>query len=108
PTACNTVWNGRSAQLNSGRGNWWYHGATNQTIFNTVLTPNSKQYPWNACSDGAVGDAKFVKATSYHAGGVNLLMGDGSVRFAKDSINQATWWALGTRANGEVISADSF
>ena len=35
-------------------------------------------------------------------------MGDGSVKFIKDSINQATWWALGTRNGGEVISSDSY
>jgi prepilin-type N-terminal cleavage/methylation domain-containing protein/prepilin-type processing-associated H-X9-DG protein len=105
---CNTAWNNRSAQLNSGRGNLWFHGTMNQSMFNTVLTPNSQQYPWAACSDGAVGSAEFVKASSNHAGGVNTLMGDGSVRFTKDSINQQTWWALGTRSNGEVVSADSY
>jgi prepilin-type N-terminal cleavage/methylation domain-containing protein/prepilin-type processing-associated H-X9-DG protein len=108
PLACNTAWNNRSATIASGRGNLWAHGTMNQTIFNTVLTPNSQQYPWNACSDAAIGSSEFVKATSNHAGGVNVLMGDGSVRFAKDSINQVTWWALGTRANGEVVSADSY
>jgi hypothetical protein len=35
-------------------------------------------------------------------------MADGSVHFIKRSINQYTWWALGTRANGEVISSDSY
>jgi hypothetical protein len=35
-------------------------------------------------------------------------MGDGSVRFIKASVNQVTWMALGTKAGGEVISADSF
>ena len=35
-------------------------------------------------------------------------MGDGSVKFVKDSIALPTWWALGTKANGEVISADSY
>ena len=45
---------------------------------------------------------------SYHPGGVNLLMGDGSVRFMKDTVNQATWRALGTIQGGEVISADSY
>jgi prepilin-type N-terminal cleavage/methylation domain-containing protein/prepilin-type processing-associated H-X9-DG protein len=108
PAACNTAWNNRSAQLASGRGNFWVHGTMNQTIFNTVITPNSQQYPWAACSDGAIGSAEFVKASSYHSGGVNTLMADGSVRFVKDSINQATWWALGTRSNGEVVSADSY
>ena len=52
--------------------------------------------------------APFSNANSYHSGGVNTLMADGSVRFMKDSINVLTWWALGTRAGGEVISADSF
>jgi hypothetical protein len=36
------------------------------------------------------------------------MMGDGSVRFVKDSIDIPTWQALGTRAGGEVTSADSY
>jgi prepilin-type processing-associated H-X9-DG protein len=46
--------------------------------------------------------------SSWHAGGVNMLLGDGSVRFCKNSINLYTWWALATINNGEVISSDSF
>jgi prepilin-type N-terminal cleavage/methylation domain-containing protein/prepilin-type processing-associated H-X9-DG protein len=106
--ACNTAWNSRSGTPNTGRGNFWFHGTSAQTLFNTVLTPNSQAYPWAYCSSAAIGDAEFVTANSNHPGGVNTLMGDGSVRFVKDSINQATWWALGTRANGEVISSDSY
>jgi hypothetical protein len=34
---------------------------------------------------------------------VNVLMGDGSVRFVSDSVAPATWLALGTRAGGEVV-----
>jgi prepilin-type N-terminal cleavage/methylation domain-containing protein/prepilin-type processing-associated H-X9-DG protein len=49
----------------------------------------------------------IMPPSSRHPGGVNLLMGDGSVRFVKDSVNIATWRALGTRAGNEVISADS-
>ena len=33
---------------------------------------------------------------------------DGSVRFFKDSTNQQTLWALGSIAQGEVISSDSY
>ena len=44
---------------------------------------------------------------SLHPGGANVLMGDGSVRFIKQSINLLAWQALSSRSVGEVISADS-
>jgi prepilin-type processing-associated H-X9-DG protein len=47
-------------------------------------------------------------ASSYHPGGVNVLMADGAVRFAKESVVPSTWWALGTRAGGEVVSASDY
>lgn len=46
--------------------------------------------------------------TSRHSGGVNVCMADGSVKFIKNSISVPTWWALGTRKGGEVISADAY
>jgi prepilin-type processing-associated H-X9-DG protein len=49
-----------------------------------------------------------VPPSSRHPGGVSVLMGDGSVRFVRTSVALATWRALGTRAGGEVISADSY
>jgi prepilin-type N-terminal cleavage/methylation domain-containing protein/prepilin-type processing-associated H-X9-DG protein len=45
---------------------------------------------------------------SFHPGGINVLMGDGSVRFIKDSINVGTLRGLVTLAGGEVISSDSY
>jgi len=45
---------------------------------------------------------------SLHPGGANVLMGDGSVRFIKQSINLTTWAALCSRGNGEVIGADQY
>jgi prepilin-type N-terminal cleavage/methylation domain-containing protein/prepilin-type processing-associated H-X9-DG protein len=50
----------------------------------------------------------MTTADSQHPGGVNVVMADGSVRFVKTSINLQTWWALGTRNGGEVVSADSY
>jgi prepilin-type N-terminal cleavage/methylation domain-containing protein/prepilin-type processing-associated H-X9-DG protein len=106
--ACLVSWNAQSGKLNTGRGNFWFHGTQAQTLFNTVMTPNSTIYPFSFCSNAAIGDAEFVVANSNHPGGVNVLFGDGSVKFIKNSINQVTWWALGSRAGNEVISSDSY
>ncbi len=38
-----------------------------------------------------------------HPGGCNVLLGDGSVRFVSETINQLTWAGLASRAEGEVI-----
>ena len=45
---------------------------------------------------------------SYHPGGVNVLLGDGSVRFIKDTVNVVTLRSLVSMQAGEVISADSY
>jgi prepilin-type N-terminal cleavage/methylation domain-containing protein/prepilin-type processing-associated H-X9-DG protein len=55
-----------------------------------------------------VGPSHAAPPTSNHPGGVNICFTDGSVRFIKDSVGLPTWWALGTRAGGEVVSADSY
>jgi prepilin-type N-terminal cleavage/methylation domain-containing protein/prepilin-type processing-associated H-X9-DG protein len=39
-----------------------------------------------------------------HPGGCNVLMGDGSVRFASQFINPFTWVAMSTRNQGEAVS----
>ena len=59
-------------------------------------------------------------ASSFHAGGVNVVMGDGSVRFVTEQIDTGTqstvadrvtgaspygvWGAMGTRFGGESLS----
>ena len=48
-----------------------------------------------------------LTATSWHSGGVNAAMLDGSVRFFKNSINYVTWWSVGTINSGEIVSADA-
>ncbi len=45
---------------------------------------------------------------SQHPGGANVLLGDGSVRFIKQSINLLTWKALSSRCQGDIFSGDSF
>jgi len=94
---------------NNDRGRRWGLGAMGFTMFNTVVPPNGAK--WGACRYGCcpqAGHAEIQNATSYHSGGVNVAMADGSVKFVKDSISYPTWWAIGTRANGEVVSADAY
>ncbi len=45
-----------------------------------------------------------MAASSFHTGGVNVCMADGSVRFVTDGVDFATWQGVGTRAGGEVAN----
>jgi len=49
----------------------------------------------------------YAGARSRHPGGINVLLGDGSVRFLKNSINMSVWLGLNTINGCEIISADS-
>lgn len=42
-------------------------------------------------------------ARSYHPGGVNLAMADGSTRFINDSVDRGVWHALATPDGGEIV-----
>ena len=46
-----------------------------------------------------------ITSRSYHSGGVNVMFMDGSTRFISNSIELATWRAMGTRAGGEIANA---
>jgi prepilin-type N-terminal cleavage/methylation domain-containing protein/prepilin-type processing-associated H-X9-DG protein len=92
----------------------WVDGKVHETGFTTVFAPNTKVTLTAAGSaydvdlvlatEPSLGDTyAAVTARSYHSGGVNALMLDGSVRFVSDTIPVATWRALGTRAGGEVV-----
>ena len=108
--ACTTAWStGTGGSIDTQRGKYWFHGAMGQSLFNTVVTPNLQQDQWTDCSStNSTSLATYSNADSNHPGGVNTLFADGSVRFIKSSIAQTVWWALGTKAGGEVISSDSY
>jgi prepilin-type N-terminal cleavage/methylation domain-containing protein/prepilin-type processing-associated H-X9-DG protein len=82
------------------------------TQFMTINTPNSgidvTPYCLNngvnpPCTTAGSGHS-YKSARSKHIGGVNVLLGDGSVRFVPNSISITTWRALGTMNGGEVFS----
>jgi len=109
--ACMTAFQANQS-IQSNKGQLWAFGARAYTLFQTVQTPNDKQYAFGSCEFGCAGcgldQSWTVQPSSLHSGGINVLMADGSVRFVKDSINRLTWWSLGTRDGGEAVSADSY
>jgi prepilin-type N-terminal cleavage/methylation domain-containing protein/prepilin-type processing-associated H-X9-DG protein len=76
-------------------------------VYNHTGGPNS-----TTCDNVAVGYQDIYGSappSSWHAGdGVNIAFCDGSVKFVKKTVNLMTWWALGTVAGGEVVSADQY
>jgi prepilin-type N-terminal cleavage/methylation domain-containing protein/prepilin-type processing-associated H-X9-DG protein len=98
------------------RGYRWIIGIPGMTMFNSVQTPNESIFNGARTGpgsySGSVGnntdESWSVPATSNHPGGVLVTMADGHVQFVKNSISKQVWWALSTKANGEVISADSY
>jgi prepilin-type processing-associated H-X9-DG protein len=72
-----------------------------------VNTPNGMTCTLSAGEDpGNVTTA--ITAGSFHPGGVNICFGDGSVKFVKDTISAPIWWAIGSRNQSEVVSADAY
>jgi len=105
--AANPVGGATTATLDNqdAGGMRWDVGYAADTRYDHVMPPNN--YRCSGNDDDAGRQAAFG-ASSRHAGGVNVLFLDGSVKFIKSTIAAQTWWALGTRANGEVISADAY
>ncbi|MGL4552567.1 MAG: DUF1559 domain-containing protein [Gemmataceae bacterium] len=92
----------RGRYCNSWEGN---------NLFTTRLPPNTtvadgQQYQGQSIVGAPVANggatALALYARSAHTGGVNAMMGDGSVRFVSNSINPAAWLVMGTRAGGET------
>ena len=95
---------------------FWADGNPHETAMTTAWPPNKMILGRNGQGDLDI-ETKLViqggptygaiTARSHHAGGVNALLGDGSVRFVKSSID-GNISPLGTVAGAEVISADQF
>jgi prepilin-type processing-associated H-X9-DG protein len=93
----------------------WFDGFPAFTGFSTVLPPNSP-----SCAVDNWGDSwGLFSASSFHPGGVNVLMGDGSVHFVSETIDTGNltaaevtsgpspygvWGALGSKSGGEAVS----
>ena len=84
-------------------GTHWHMGHPQNVRYNHTMPPNS--WPcatvtgnnWNGASP----------PSSRHPGVVNVLFLDGTVRAIKNTVSLPVWWAIGSRAGGEVVSSDS-
>ncbi|GAC1468692.1 MAG: DUF1559 domain-containing protein [Isosphaeraceae bacterium] len=103
------------ATFNSGC--YWLAGYPLHVVVNGYLhagTPNGPSCNNPTGSFASLSWIYFVNPqgsappTSNHSGGVNIGFADGSVKFIKDTVNQQSWWALGSRNGGEVISSDAY
>ena len=85
------------------RGKQYYRGIVVTTYYSHTLTPNSSR---RDCVRGTGLDRGHLATRSYHTGGAQIVLGDGSVHFASSSIDELVWRALGSRAGGEVTNID--
>ncbi|PQO31409.1 prepilin-type cleavage/methylation domain-containing protein [Blastopirellula marina] len=109
-----------------GRGYNWADGAAGPGLVNTILSPNGP-----SCAVGGSGAVDGIySAGSYHPGGVQVGMCDGSARFITDKIDCGNtsaappkaddyagkelaspfgvWGALGTINGGELVNNDDY
>jgi prepilin-type processing-associated H-X9-DG protein len=94
----------------SALGEAWIFDITGVSFGNVLLPPNPKtpNCDSSTVASNTLQNPGLWGLASYHSGGANSLMCDGSVRFLKDSTNQNVIWALGSINQGEIISADSY
>ena len=117
--ACSTYASQNMANTSAGNcsgGASWENGYLGATLFNTIAPPANSAYNWGSCGTPAhaVMDNSWGETTASSMQpattpvGANFCFVDGSVHFIKSSISMQTYWSLGTRAGGEVISSDSY
>ena len=73
--------------------------------YSHIMTPNRKACLFQGQTQPLEYSAVCVGASSFHPGGVNVGFLDGSVRPVRDGVHRQVWWAIATKAGGEVIEA---
>ncbi len=99
---CND-WNVPTTSRITYRGQQYHRNLPMTSTYSHTVVPNYSGYDCGSSNFFA----SHTAARSFHPGGVNAAMADGSVRFYKNTIAPTVWGAVGTRAGGEVISADA-
>jgi len=103
---CETMATDPSEVESRGGESWWIWGF-HFTDYNHCTTPDrDDQTCGTSIHIGTISGRAYEKgsfpASSFHWGGVNVQMMDGSVRFVRDSISLAAWRDMATKAGGEL------
>jgi hypothetical protein len=83
------------------RGKQYYRGVVVATFYSHTLTPNSRL---RDCIRSVGFDRGHLATRSFHTGGSQLVLGDGSVRFVSENIDIRVWRAVGSINGNEVVS----
>ncbi len=88
--------------------NWWGYDSAqpdfaNSTVAGAPIGPASifqvKPLPFKTSCD-------VSRASTGHTGGMQVCLGDASVRTLSSALSGATWWAACTPAGGETLGSD--
>ena len=114
----NTIVAGEVLPDRAADSNFWHHngssaGTTVPLNWNSNTFPSSAancafQWQNSTAPTGCRFSAAAKGFASRHPGGAVFCFVDGSVHFLKQSVSLPTYNALGSKAGGEVVSADSF
>ncbi|OWK34986.1 DUF1559 domain-containing protein [Fimbriiglobus ruber] len=120
--ASESIIRGNAVQNSWGEAGGHWGGAPHGSYaFSTYQQPNTaatdkvyscKATTWPAAPNGAPctsdsdSGGTWNYARSYHTGGVNAVLSDGSTRFVANSVTLSTYQAMGTRADGLVVNID--
>ena len=105
--ACTSINTLTATPLTSKYGFSWVMGENCCTQYNHVATPNSNSCGGTGFTGSMTNMAMQVSAASRHTGGVQCMLGDGSIRFVANGIDIVVWRAVGSRATGEVVSLEN-
>jgi prepilin-type N-terminal cleavage/methylation domain-containing protein/prepilin-type processing-associated H-X9-DG protein len=91
-------------------GHQYYRYLPSNSVYTHTLPINWNRKVSSGTQHYSCGNSAFtamhLAASSYHTGGANVCMADGSVRFVRDSIDYNLWRAVGTKAGGEPANLD--
>jgi prepilin-type N-terminal cleavage/methylation domain-containing protein len=118
----NTIFFADKESTNFGNSNWAPDSGVNiwvdwGPVFSSIesgsqqtgpasIFVQSPQLGCNLTNQGTGGCGDGNRASSPHTAGINVGMGDGSVRFVAQGVSPTTWWFALTPNFGDVLGSD--